>query len=911
MAQASISSEESDDMAGEGLEELVQNEKFLQACQDSMRQRRSSRAPEEPPGRSGVWGVADVACDLRALNDTLWELTVHGDERRVLEAVRRQKGLEVAALLMAAWHGLTDLTHSLLLKHASPNVSDAKGRTPLHLACCAGADDCVSLLLRAGANVDSWDAAHKVTPLQCAAAAPSVACVRRLLRAGADPNAGMVSNSARSALHLAVQAGSPEIVEMLLDAGASTNTPQPFTETPLHVAAGLGSTACVRLLLERGANVSVRVGPSKTTPLHLAAEDGNADCARMLLDAGAESEAKNARQQTPLHLAALAQSAETLELLLHRGADPNSTDDSGRTPLHSAIVKGSRSCECVRLLVEHNADVNHADTYGYTPLHISALSEFSACCELLIRNGAHVTARTKGGVSALSFMVRRTPDALQRFLDRIDSSISLHEHELGDVDCTLKLDFQILVPRSCHGESELLLTFIEVGQRHLLQHPLCQTFLFLKWKHVRKFFLISLFFHALFVVLHTAYVMEVFLDPGPPTTGPLPVTIQLIGYCLLVMNVILMMAHAKYKYARYWENWLQWIIVLSVFACVETLWTRERRALASWQHHAAAFGMFFTWLELMMLVGRFPIFGLYVQMFTTVARNFAKFLLAYSCLLVAFGLSFAVLFPKYKSFKSVPWSLLKTVVMMIGELEFEAIFFDESTPIVYPVSAHLLFFTFTLLAAVVLMNLLVGLAVSDIQGLQRSAGLDRLVRQAEIVSHIESIVFSKLCGNCIPDYIVRFCHRNALLITSNYRRAFYIRPNDPRESRIPKELVEACYRLVESKSPSKKRKGNFGSLSGIRHVSQYSTSSVHQHVVDPTILEHIRGQLAMLVSQAEQTASSEAGISQRVTNLAIQVEALRKEINTISSKATLTDNYKITFVSEPNIAAAEPRKVET
>jgi hypothetical protein len=455
----------------------------------------------------------------------------------------------------------------------------------------------------------------------------------------------------------------------------------------------------------------------------------------MLLDAGADTQARNARQQTPLHLAALAQSAETLELLLHRGANPNDTDASGRTPLHSAIVKGSRSCECVRLLVELGADVNHADSYGYTPLHIAALSEFSACVELLIRNGGHVTARTKGGVSALSFMVRRTPDALQRFLDRLDSSITLHEHELGDVDCTLKLDFRILVPRSCHGESELLLTFVEVGQRHLLQHPLCQTFLFLKWRHIRKFFLISLFFHALFVAFHTAFVISVFLDPGPPTTGHLPPTIQVIGYCLLVMNLILMskeifqIAHAKYKYIRYWENWLQWIIVFSVFACAETLWTTERRALASWQHHAAAFGMFFTWLELMMLVGRFPVFGLYVQMFTTVAANFAKFLLAYSCLLVAFGLSFAVVFPQYKSFKSVPWSLLKTVVMMIGELEFESIFFDDETPVLYPISAHILFFAFTLLAAVVLMNLLVGLAVSDIQGLQRSAGLDRLVRQ--------------------------------------------------------------------------------------------------------------------------------------------------------------------------------------
>ena len=37
-------------------------------------------------------------------------------------------------------------------------------------------------------------------------------------------------------------------------------------------------------------------------------------------------------------------------------------------------------------------------------------------------------------------------------------------------------------------------------------------------------------------------------------------------------------------------------------------------------------------------------------MFTTVAKNFAKFLAAYFCLLVAFALSFCVLFPNYQSF---------------------------------------------------------------------------------------------------------------------------------------------------------------------------------------------------------------------------------------------------------------------
>lgn len=168
-----------------------------------------------------------------------------------------------------------------------------------------------------------------------------------------------------------------------------------------------------------------------------------------------------------------------------------------------------------------------------------------------------------------------------------------------------------------------------------------------------------------------------------------------------------------------------------------TLLSHDLWLVPKWQHHIAAIVIFMVWLELMMLVGRFPIFGLYVQMFTKgilelfelmqfyfsnflflfrflVAVNFSKFLLAYCCLIIAFGLSFCVLFSNYPAFESIPWSILKAVTMMSGELEFEDIFYGDY-PNLYPVTSHILFLAFVLLVTVILTNLLVGLAVSDIQ----------------------------------------------------------------------------------------------------------------------------------------------------------------------------------------------------
>lgn len=88
--------------------------------------------------------------------------------------------------------------------------------------------------------------------------------------------------------------------------------------------------------------------------------------------------------------------------------------------------------------------------------------------------------------------------------------------------------------------------------------------------------------------------------------------------------------------------------------------------------------------------------------------------MAYSCLLIAFGLSFGVLFANYPSFENVVLGLLKTVIMMSGELEFEDMFYSK-VKVLYPVTTHILFLAFVLLVTVILTNLLVGLAVSDIQ----------------------------------------------------------------------------------------------------------------------------------------------------------------------------------------------------
>lgn len=149
----------------------------------------------------------------------------------------------------------------------------------------------------------------------------------------------------------------------------------------------------------------------------------------------------------------------------------------------------------------------------------------------------------------MSFIVRRTPEVIPKFLSKFDASISVNEHEIGDVDCEVKLDFRLLVPNTDRGETELLLAFIEVGKKRILKHPLCETFLFLKWRRIRKFFLFSLFYHAIYVMLFTVYVMGVFdkectsKEQGVDdyhTMCTVPTYVKSVGYLAIIMNCIML-----------------------------------------------------------------------------------------------------------------------------------------------------------------------------------------------------------------------------------------------------------------------------------------------------------------------------------------------------------------------------------
>ena len=461
------------------------------------------------------------------------------------------------------------------------------------------------------------------------------------------------------------------------------------------------------------------------------------------------------------------------------------------------------------------------------------------------------------------------------------------------------------------------------------QHPLCESFLHLKWLKVRKFFFVSLMFHLLFTILQTAFVLQVYAGPQcvplnhclnetisdesnatrswnrsvelPPRESvngtcfsPLEEKCKIEWSTLCVWVFLLMstfilgaketfqLMHSQKAYFLNWENWVQLGIIVNVLLIsfhvdpTPSLLTHQK-IIQPWQHHAAAVGIFLVWGELMLMIGRLPTFGIYVQMFTTVAKNFSKFLAAYFCLLVAFALSFCVLFPNYLSFNvPVPAAIVKTLVMMAGEIEYENFIYENGAAL-FDFTGHAMILIFVVLVSIILMNLLVGLAVSDIQGLQKSAGLDRLVRQTELISHIESMLFSRLL-HFLPRRFLDALHQKALVVPYGYSWAFTIRPNDLREDRLPRDITESVHWLVSTRHRSRKRRPFSRYAARHRVNSVYRDKSfsagVHHSLADASALEEkldgiasMKTQVLGLINDNEDIKHTQEEINATLTNL--------------------------------------------
>ena len=228
----------------------------------------------------------------------------------------------------AAVGGKSELAEDLILRYEEAGIKvdtiDNRGRTPLHDACRAGSLPVVTLLTDSKANPLIEDHAHRNClqmawqnghdhivhyftdpsnlfpdrlrnfranaedlPLWSLAKLGERGLITRILEQPPIRTSEQVDpDTGNTPVYCAVLSKDPTVLDLLLKAGLSPNTPNAISRTPLHEAAIIPDVQLTRTLLHYDPDVNAE-DDAGTTPIRLAFASRNFEHAIRLIEAGA------------------------------------------------------------------------------------------------------------------------------------------------------------------------------------------------------------------------------------------------------------------------------------------------------------------------------------------------------------------------------------------------------------------------------------------------------------------------------------------------------------------------------------------------------------------------------------------------------------------------------------------------
>jgi hypothetical protein len=292
-------------------------------------------------------------------------------------------------------------------------------------------------------------------------------------------------------------------------------------------------------------------------------------------------------------------------------------------------------------------------------------------------------------------------------------------------------------------------------------------FLSIKWKKVGFIFYPYVVFYFAFLCTLTAYILrsETYntqddTNPARSSTGPVSFNVSnitsdmidsdstpqlnnndlrlslMVLFSFLILCELLLLAVHKWVYVKSPESWLELLLIIATFISCSGVGVSDVL-----KRHFYAIALLVGWVEMLLMSGRLPVLSVQREMLRTVSWTFLRFMLSYVTLLIAFALSFYILFrgsaepESAKIYASPLFNFLKTIVMFTGEFETSNIPFDT-----VPFTSHVIFLLFVVVVAIVLLNLLNGLAVNDTGEIKRNAERLSLAARAKLISRIEGIV---------------------------------------------------------------------------------------------------------------------------------------------------------------------------
>lgn len=260
-------------------------------------------------------------------------------------------------------------------------------------------------------------------------------------------------------LTLAVKQDSPELIRLLVTAGANIDVECAQDHTPIILASRLGRLNALTCLIELNADVNKKSSKADITAMGMAAQMGQADAIRILFHAKANINEPILDGQSPIFMATMGNHIPALNELILLGADVNISKKNGLTAAYFAAQQNFH--EALLLLINAGANLN-------TPLKESTVNAF------LKGETSVITAARKNCFESLKIIIESKKIDLnkQRSDGKTAIFLAMENNNIESFTILLEAGADIAIP--CNGDSK------ETLERHAIRHNKKQILIALK-----------------------------------------------------------------------------------------------------------------------------------------------------------------------------------------------------------------------------------------------------------------------------------------------------------------------------------------------------------------------------------------------------------------------------------------------
>ncbi|KAL5486880.1 hypothetical protein EMCRGX_G019417 [Ephydatia muelleri] len=592
---------------------------------------------------------------------------------------------------------------------------DEDSNTPLHCACSHGHLSVAKVLLEANTRLDARNASLW-TPVDCASAGGWAAIVELLADAQADVCTTDKPNKV-TPLHLACREGNVQVVEVLMQNGASVAALDQDGLNCLEVAIENGQTDVAMTIIKSNQwDQALRNSCGSETPLRKMIQK-MPDVAEEVLNRCMHS---NASRDGPISVNSPEYRVEFVYEFLDDYRDSPSLWDRLRGRSHDAVnFKSQRSNDednASIISVDMMKDPGYSTTWGpigfsrlHHPIH---LMTHSGAVKLLAHPVVVTLVNLKWKrfacymfviniVMYMSFLALLTSYALTlpKPARHMCSSLEICNGTLPDKTVT---ECGELCNISCIGSIDPKACEDHCGSK-------CH------------------FVHGAAVV------------------------IIIVATVLLLIKFFQLFSLRFIRYFKDLSSFIAPVLYLGaiIFSCT---FNTPCLCIPDWQWQIGVITIFAGWISLLFYLRRLPVVGIYVVLFFNICRNSLKVLCVLATLVVGCGLALNMLFYNDQHVGRVPYpdpyrSMSTVMSHLQSEFGHMVLFKEDGThvdDIQYKYMTFIVWIFVWIFISILMPNMMVGVAVADIKGQAHVAALQKLALKVEWVLSIEELLPMKL-----------------------------------------------------------------------------------------------------------------------------------------------------------------------